>query len=117
MSSLPFAMSGAAGRMGSTIIRLAESEGLQLTGALEHTRSPAIGKNAFELAGMTLEADTSTRVIITEDAEAATKSARVLIDFSSPENTLRLAKICAQKNLALVVGTTVIDSMQRSELE
>ena len=44
---------GAAGRMGSTIVRLAhESRGFKITGAIEWSRCPQINEDAGELAGV-----------------------------------------------------------------
>ncbi|MBF8265530.1 MAG: 4-hydroxy-tetrahydrodipicolinate reductase, partial [Dehalococcoidia bacterium] len=44
---------GAAGRMGSTLVRLIEeSAGLKLVGAVEWSKSPQVNKDAGEVAGV-----------------------------------------------------------------
>ena len=84
-------MSGAAGRMGRAIIGCQKQAGLELVGALERSGSEYLGKDAGTLAGID-----ELGISITSDAGAALKDAAAVIDFSSPENTLALAEVCAQ---------------------
>lgn len=107
-------MSGAAGRMGRSILSLAESEGLDVVGALEHTRNPFIGSSLTDIIGQTVE---NSNLVLTDRVEIAAKDANVLIDFSSPENTVTLSRYCSENNVALVVGTTGFSEEQKSEIE
>lgn len=42
---------------------------------------------------------------------------QVIIDFSSPTTTLELAKLCAQRNVPLLVATTGFTAAQKTELK
>lgn len=105
-------MSGAAGRMGRAIISCQKQAGLELVGALERDGSEFIGQDAGSLAGIG-----ELGVSISADPQAALKDAASVIDFSSPENTLTLAKHCTETATGLVVGTTGFSAEQRKELE
>ena len=116
MSSLPFTMVGAAGRMGRTIIDLSWSYGaadgrsLRLVGALENSESPVVGTDI-------LREGASTGIRITDQASSALEGAAVVIDFSKPENTLAISRVCREKKTAMVVGTTGFSESQRKQLE
>lgn len=96
-------MSGAAGRMGRAILALAGEEGLHLTGALEHQGHSSVGTPAASLTGVK---DAFPGVFVSDSPEEAVKTADVVIDFSGPDNTVRLAEECRKHKTALVVGTT-----------
>ena len=48
---IPFAMIGAAGRMGRSIIALCESENMRLSGAMEHAASVHVNADAGDISG------------------------------------------------------------------
>ena len=102
---------GAAGRMGKMLVKqvLADPE-LELSGAAEMPTSPAIGHDAGTVAGV----DTCG-VTITDSMPEAVANADAIIDFSAPESTLACAKLAAEKNCCLVIGTTGLTDSQ-SEL-
>lgn len=76
-------IAGSTGRMGRTLIELlAASPDQELHGALEHPDSPALGRDAGELAGG------ACGVYIGADLDAALEGADVLIDFTRPAATL-----------------------------
>ena len=65
MSDMRLIVAGAGGRMGRTLIRaIADTKGLTLSGALEDSGSPLLGRNASELAGVG-----GQDIAITDDAE------------------------------------------------
>lgn len=102
MADLKIVVTGAAGRMGTAIIKaIATTEGLALSGALERTGSDAIGKDAGIAAGLSPLA-----VLVTSDLEAALAGADAIIDFSAPAATVSLAKEAAKRGLVHVIGTT-----------
>ena len=107
---LSIAMHGATGRMGSRIIHLiAADPTVALGAAIDRPDHLHLGHDAGVLIGLgplgePLRADLH-------------KSVDVVIDFSTPEATLPLAKRCAQGGIPLVVGTTGFDPEQRRELE
>ncbi|MBI3395994.1 MAG: 4-hydroxy-tetrahydrodipicolinate reductase [Spirochaetia bacterium] len=111
---IPFAMIGAAGRMGRTIIALTMSDfasELRLSGALEYPESPHVGKDAGELAGVG-----ASGVTVTGKMAEALTGAKVAIDFSRAESVLANARACAEAGVGLVVGTTGLTESERTEL-
>ena len=96
------AITGAAGRMGKTLIQaIQDADGLQLGAALEHPDNPAIGQDAGEVAGVG-----KLGVAINADASACVTEFDVVIDFTVPAATLGLAGICKTHGKAMVIGTT-----------
>ncbi|MGD8831171.1 MAG: 4-hydroxy-tetrahydrodipicolinate reductase [Pseudomonadales bacterium] len=99
------AVTGAAGRMGRTLIQLiADADDLRLGAAFERSDSPALGGDAGELAGVGSE-----DVPVTADVGAALDAFDVLIDFSVPAATLELLRVLAGSGRKLVIGTTGFD--------
>lgn len=114
MSPIPFAMIGAGGRMGRQIISLVHrlpDAPLRLTGALDAAGSSFLGQDSGVLAG--IEAN---GIKLESELAAALKDARVVIDFSSPQSTLRAAEYCGKAGIALVVGTTGLTAAETEEL-
>jgi len=110
--TLRIAVTGAAGRMGKTLIEaIAQADGCQLTAALERSDSSLIGVDAGELAGLG-----KNGVIVSGDLSAVADQFDVLIDFTAPAATLANAKVCAAKGKKLVVGTTGFTPEQKAEL-
>jgi len=106
MNDVRLVVVGAAGRMGRVLVSaIPDTLGTCLTGALEKSDSPAIGQDSGVLGG-----GKPNGVIVTADAEAALAEADVLIDFSSPSNTVDLAKITSKLHVAHVIGTTGLSS-------
>lgn len=97
---MKIAIAGAAGRMGQMLIREIErTEGATLAAALEGSGSNKIGT---ETGGLK----------IVGDAAAAIGAAEAVIDFTVPAATVAHAKICAEKGVAMVIGTTGLDPEQ-----
>nr|WP_258045568.1 4-hydroxy-tetrahydrodipicolinate reductase [Mesorhizobium sp. NBSH29] len=93
---------GAAGRMGQTLVRLIhEADGVTLAGALERPGSPALGRDAGELAGAG-----SLDIPITDDPLPLFAHADGVLDFSSPATSVVLAGYAAQARIAHIIGTT-----------
>ena len=107
------AITGASGRMGGNLLRaVSESEAAELAGAVDRPGSPAIGRDAGELAGTG-----ALGVAVSEDLADVLSEADAVIDFTLPEVTTRYAQQCAEAGVALVVGTTGFDDEQRAALE
>ena len=106
------ALTGAAGRMGKTLIEAIElAEGVELRAAIERPESSLIGADAGELAGLG-----KNNIIVAADLAAAINDFDVLIDFSVPAATLANAKMCAEHNKKIVIGTTGFSPEQKTEL-
>jgi 4-hydroxy-tetrahydrodipicolinate reductase len=96
-------VAGAAGRMGSTILRrLRDAEGLRAVGAVERPgwTGPA---DAGEAAGLG-----TIGVPLGDDLAAMLARVRpqVLVDFTAFEASARAAEICAERGVAVVIGAT-----------
>lgn len=99
------AITGAAGRMGRTLIQaLQQADGLTLTAALERAGSTLIGADAGELAGVG-----AAGVRLGDDLAAVADEFDTLIDFSVPAATLANLEVCRRHGRAMVIGTTGID--------
>ena len=106
------AVTGAAGRMGKTLVQaIGESEDLSLGAAFEHPKSQVIGADAGALAGMG-----DVGINIASDPESAIDSFDVVIDFTVPQATLALAKVCSANGKAMVIGTTGFTEDELAEL-
>jgi 4-hydroxy-tetrahydrodipicolinate reductase len=104
---------GAAGRMGSTLVRLIhESRAMKIAGAVESANHPQIGKDAGEVAGVG-----KVGVPIDADLASLIKGAGVVIEFTAPDATLEHVKIAAEKNIPIVVGTTGLNQKQLDEIK
>lgn len=93
------AMAGAAGRMGRRIIALAHGdERFEVTGALEQSGHPDLGRDAGELAGVA-----GNGLTLTDRPKA---DFDVLIEFSTPAGTLHWLHQCLADVRPIVIGTT-----------
>lgn len=107
------AVSGAAGRMGKAIVTsIDQNPAAELAGALEREDSPFIGKDSGELSGLG-----KNGIRITESVEKAIKKADVIIDFSTPEASMKLIEECVGAGKAIVIGTTGFSHHQRDEIK
>jgi 4-hydroxy-tetrahydrodipicolinate reductase len=94
-------VTGVAGRMGTQIVRLVRAtEGMAVAGAVERPGA-AIGQDAGVLAGLG-----PLGVAVVDELGSALASADVVIDFTSHEASARHAEVCADRGVALVIGST-----------
>lgn len=106
------AIVGAAGRMGGRLIEsVLETEGLNLTGAVECPGHPKLGQDAGLVAGVG-----ELGVLIGDDLATAMAGADVLIDFTFPEVTLKNLAVCADLNKMVVSGSTGFTPEQKAEV-
>ena len=106
------AISGAAGRMGRSLIEACQQvDGLEVSVALEHPGSSLLGSDAGDLAGI-------GRLDIAVGAELAAVTADfdVLIDFTRPEPALANLEICRQAGRRMVIGTTGFSDAQKARI-
>lgn len=95
-------VTGAAGRMGRTLIAtIAATPNAQLSAALERGGSPHIGMDSGVLAG--LEAN---GIAVTTDAVAAIAEADAIVDFTSPDASVAFSILAAQARAVHIVGST-----------
>lgn len=108
--TLKVAIVGATGRMGARLIALTgQDNALELSAAVDRADHPRMGEDVGPLVGLpNLGVPLSASVDWPCD---------VVIDFSSPEGTLKTAETCVEKGIPLVVGTTGFEPAQREALE
>lgn len=95
-------VTGAAGRMGQMVMRLAAgAPAFRLVAALEQPGHPWLGRDAGEAGG-----GPPLGIMVSDDAVAAFARARAVIDFTSPEASVAHAGLAAQARAVHVIGTT-----------
>lgn len=99
------AVTGAGGRMGRRIAALAiESEQFDIVAAMEAAGHPDIGRDIGELAGV--------GTFGLKVTETLNDTADAIIDFSTPEGTLRWLDVCRSCSVPIVIGTTGLTASQ-----
>jgi 4-hydroxy-tetrahydrodipicolinate reductase len=107
-------VTGVAGRMGSSIVRFVrDAEDMKLVGATERPGSAAIGLDV----GLACRLGALEIPVVDNLTEAIGAGADVVIDFSSAEASVPHSKICADKKIPLVVGTTGFSAKAREEMK
>ncbi len=106
------AISGATGRMGQAIVRIAKERGISIVGAMASASSSHAGRDVGELAGIG-----TVGVAISPDLASGLLGADVVIDFSSPECTRALIPLAARAGVAIVSGTTGLDANAERALD
>lgn len=114
ISSTPvrLAVTGAAGRMGKTLIEAVQAaDGAVLTAAIERPGSSLLGADAGELAGTGRNG-----VTVVADIGAVIDHFDVLIDFTAPDATLANLAACVAHGKRIVIGTTGFHASQKAQL-
>jgi 4-hydroxy-tetrahydrodipicolinate reductase len=107
------AITGAAGRMGRTLVEaISKADGLLVSAAVERPQSSLIGADVGDLAGLG-----AIGVKVVGDIAQAIEDFDVLIDFTVPAATLVNAQACAAAGKAMVIGTTGFTESQQLEIE
>jgi len=106
------AVTGAAGRMGKTLIEaIANHPEAELTVALERADSTLVGVDSGELAGIGRNG-----VLVSGDLTAVVDDFDVLIDFTIPVASVANVKVCGSKGKKLVLGTTGFNELQKADI-
>jgi 4-hydroxy-tetrahydrodipicolinate reductase len=93
------AIVGAAGRMGQRLVALGkEDPGLSVVAGIDRADHPLMNKDAGEVAGIGV-----IGVPLSFDLKV---TPQVMIDFSSPASMRHWLKVCRDRGIAMVVGTT-----------
>jgi len=107
------AITGAAGRMGKTLIEAVDlNPNTTLTAALERPDSSLVGSDAGELAGLG-----KNGVAVSGDINQVIDDFDVLIDFTVPAATLANLHACKGANKKIVIGTTGFNPEQQKEFD
>ena len=103
---------GAGGRMGRMLIEaVQDNPQTTLSAAIERQGSSLVGADAGEVAAIG-----HLNVSIVDDLVSIIDDIDVLIDFSLPAATEQNMQICAQHNVAMVIGTTGFNEQQEAVL-
>ena len=98
-------VTGVAGRMGSQLVRaVRDAEGFQIVGATERSGTAAVGLDVGLAAGLGM-----LEVAVCDSLAKAlqlAEGAEVVIDFTQYQASVAHAELCAEKKVALVVGST-----------
>lgn len=104
------AITGAAGRMGQRLVALAKQSGqFDVVGAIERSDHDAQARDAGEVAGIG-----AIGVPVTVDLKPTPE---VLIDFTSPASMRHWLKTCRDRGIAMVVGTTGLQSSDHATID
>ena len=111
-SPIRVVVTGVAGRMGQVLVQaIRRQEDLVLSGATEKQGRDVVGLDAGLVTGTPL-----ARVTVRDRLEQAIEGADVVIDFTQPEASLEHARICAEKKVPLVLGSTGFSAGARAEI-
>lgn len=107
-------ITGAAGRMGRTLVEALALAGdeLQLTAAVERPESSLLGADAGELAGQGRNG-----VAVAGSLQEVAGDIDVLIDFTVPAATVANVRTCAERGIAIVIGTTGFTPDQQAVID
>lgn len=104
------AITGATGRMGQRLIALArEAAVFRIVAAIERPDHPAMARDAGEVAGCG-----AIGTPITFDLRP---TPQVLIDFTSPPSTRHWLKVCRDRKIAMVIGTTGLNDQDFAAID
>lgn len=102
-------VNGAAGRMGQRIVACAAADpAFEVTAAYEWAKHPKQGQDAGEICGVG-----ALGVPITSEVDGRVD---VIIDFSTPEGCVQIARLCESRRIPLVVATTGLTPAQKDEV-
>lgn len=106
-------VTGVGGRMGSRILSLvAESEGIEVVGAIEQKGDPLVGSDVGANLG-----PGKIYVIVENDLMKCIDKGDVVIDFTNHEASIRNFEIAAGHNKAIVIGSTGFSSDEMGKIK
>ena len=106
MTDIKVGICGASGKMGRSIIKVVHSDkDMKLSGALEASNNPFLGKDCGVIAGIG-----SLGTNITDKRDLFFNNLDVVIDFSSTNVISENLKAAVELNCSYVLGTTGLDN-------
>jgi 4-hydroxy-tetrahydrodipicolinate reductase len=104
-------ITGAAGRMGSTIIRLINSDNnLEVIGAVEREGFSPVD------AGIPANIGEIGVTIVDNIEKLKNLNADVIIDFTMPEATMKTLKFAVENSVSMVIGTTGLTEKDKAQI-
>mgnify|MGYP001571195550 FL=1 len=111
MAKIKVGIAGCLGRMGQELTKQILVDKIFLfVGGYEYKSHPKIGKKLNEVS------DINSDHLVTSNATSIFKIADVVIDFTTPQSTLKNAKIASTLKTALVIGTTGMNNSQKNKI-
>ncbi|EPE37713.1 dihydrodipicolinate reductase [Candidatus Photodesmus katoptron] len=102
-------ISGIMGRMGSCVVKSAlNHRDIMVNAAFESANSSSIGMDIGKLFG-----EKNIGVILTNNFEESAEKFEILIDFTTPESTLKNIELCKKYKKKIVIGTTGFSDKER----
>lgn len=112
MRDIKVAITGACGRMSSTVLRnLLSQDDMRLIGAIEAPGHTGIGSDIGELLGVG-----ALGVRLSSDLEEVIRDADVVVQFTNPKATIEHSRTCADFGKATVIGTTGFSGEEEERL-
>ncbi len=106
------AVVGASGRMGLCLIKAAVlAKQAELTVAVSRPDSLSIGRDAGELAGISVAG-----VKVVDNLAAVVDQFDVLCDFTRPDASMDFIEICREAGKKIVIGTTGYSDQQKARI-
>ncbi|MFZ2406972.1 MAG: 4-hydroxy-tetrahydrodipicolinate reductase [Methylobacter sp.] len=106
------AVVGASGRMGLCLIKAAAlAKNAELAVAVSRPESLAIGRDAGELAGISV-----VGVKVGDNLASVVDQFDVLIDFTRPDASMAFIEICREAGKKIVIGTTGYSDAQKAQI-
>lgn len=113
IKKVKIAISGSNGKMGRALIKAIEHDNNILLGAALVKKSSAfLGKDIGEISGINKKG-----VICNYDLKKVSNNFDVLIDFTTPKNTLKNLLFCCENNKMIVIGTTGFNKIEKKEIK
>ncbi len=109
---LNIAVTGAAGRMGRSLIAACNlNDDCQLSAAIEQPGNSTVGSDAGDLAGLG-----QLNVKVTDNLEQVIDTFDTLIDFTTPASTLNNLALCVKHKKNIIIGTTGFDEAGKQQI-
>ena len=113
MTAIPIIVSGARGRMGSAILRLAAKDPtFTIVAALSNPQGTGSIEEKLKVDGTNLEIPLHANL-----ADCSPPAGCVLIDFTAPEASRHYAEEVVRHNMSFVCGTTGLSSADRDAMQ
>jgi 4-hydroxy-tetrahydrodipicolinate reductase len=99
--------------MGKTIVScLEDTDGVELSGGTEASGSTNLGKDIGDLAGIGRK-----DINVNSDLDKLIASCDAIIDFTTPDSTMKTLEFATKHNKALVIGTTGLNTEQKNAIK
>jgi 4-hydroxy-tetrahydrodipicolinate reductase len=113
MSAIKTVVTGGAGRMGRTLMKLILADkSFELLGAVERTGHASLGQDLGVLAG-----GEKIGRALTSDLLDLIRHADAVLDFTAPQNSVEVAALAAQARIVHVLGTTGLHADEDAKIK